>query len=82
MMGIVAWLLGSQLGRKVAIYGAIALAIMAAIWRVFTAGRAKEKAKQTEAALKNLRTRMQTDDEISSLSAADRRERLSKWVSD
>lgn len=81
MTGIVAWLLGSQLGRKVAVYGAIALAVMAAIWRVFAAGQAKERAKQTEAALKNLRTRMQTDDEISSLSTAGRRERLSEWMS-
>lgn len=80
-MGIVAWLLGSSIGRKVAIYGAIALAVMAAIWRVFAAGQAKEKAKQTEASLKNLRTRMQTDDEIANLSAADRRKRLSEWVS-
>lgn len=80
-MGIVVWLLGSSLGRKVAIYGAIALAVLAAIWRVFAAGRAKEKAKQTEAALKNLRTRMQTDDEISNLPADDRRKRLSSWMS-
>jgi len=81
MMGIVAWLLGSQIGRKVAIYGAIALGIMAAIWRVFAAGQAKERAKQTESSLKNLRTRIKTDDEISSLPSAERRKRISEWVS-
>lgn len=81
-MGFLVWLLGSSIGRKVAIYGAIALVIMAAVWRIFAAGKAKEKAKQTEAALKNLRTRMQTDDEISSLSTADRRKRLKEWASD
>lgn len=81
-MSILAWLLGSSLGRKVALYGTLAIAILFGIWRIFAAGQAKEKAKQTEAALKNLRTRIKTDDEISSMSRANRRKRLSEWMSD
>lgn len=81
-MGIVAWLLGSQLGRKVAIWGAVALGLMFAVWRIFSAGRTSEKAKQAQASLQNLRNRIETDDKITSMSAADRNKRLSEWVSD
>lgn len=81
-MGIVAWLLGSELGRRVAIYGALVLGLLFAIWRIYAAGKSAEQAKQAQAALENLRKRMQSDDEISSLPAAQRRERLSGWVSD
>lgn len=81
-MTILAWLLGSALGRKVALGGMIAVAIAFGVWRIFAAGEAKERAKQAEASLKNLRTRIKTDDEISSLSADARRRKLSEWVSD
>ena len=81
-MGIVAWLLGSELGRKTAIYGAMALGVLFAIWRIYAAGQSAEKAKQAQAALQNLRKRMESDDKITSLSADDRKRQLSSWVSD
>lgn len=81
-MGIVAWLLGSELGRKVAIYGALVLGLLFAIWRIYAAGQSAEQAKQAQASLQNLRKRMETDDEITGLSVDQRRERLSRWMSD
>jgi type VI protein secretion system component VasK len=81
-MAILSWLLGSELGRKIAIGGAIAIGLLLAVWRIYAAGQSAEKAKQAQAALENLRKRMQSDDEISRLPAAARRERISEWVSD
>ena len=82
MTAILGWLLGSELGRKIAIGGVIALAVAVFIWRIYAAGEARERARQAEAALQNLRKRIKTDDEITRMSPADRRKRLSEWVSD
>lgn len=81
-MGALAWLLGSALGRKVAAIGLFALALGFAILRIYMAGAASERAKQTQASLQNLRTRVKVDDEIARMSPADRRKRLLEWVSD
>jgi hypothetical protein len=82
LTGAFSWLLGSALGRKVAAGVLIALAIAFGLYRVYAAGAARERAKQAQATLQNLRNRMRVDDEIASMSPADRRKRLSEWVSD
>lgn len=80
LIAALGWLTGSALGRKVAFYGLIAVAVGFFLWRVFAAGKAAERAKQLEASLRNLRTRVKVNDEITSLSAPERRERLREWV--
>lgn len=81
-MSIVAWFLGTKLGRTLAAAGAIALAIGLALLKAFTAGKAAEKAKQDRASLENLRKRAKTDEEIGSLNDADVDRRLGRWVPD
>lgn len=76
------WIVTSRVGRAVAAGGAIALAIALALLKGFTAGKNAERARQDRASLENMRKRQQTDDEIRSLPAGERRNRLSGWVSD
>lgn len=58
------------------------LSVGAFLWRIFAAGQAKEKARQREQVLRNVRERIKVDDEISSLSPSDQRKRLREWVRD
>lgn len=81
-MEILAWLIGSKVGRYVALGLLIAASIGVVLLRVYSAGKSAEKARQAEAALRALRERIKTDDEITKLSPTARRERLSRWVSD
>lgn len=81
-MTVVAWLVGSKLGRYVALGLLFAAALGVLVWRIYAAGAAKERARQAEAALNALRTRIKVDDDISKLSDAQRRERLNRWVRD
>lgn len=82
MTGALAWLLGSKAGRYVVIglLGAAAVGLL--VLRVYSAGRAAEKAKQAQQSLKNLRSRIQTDDEVGRLSSEERRRRLQEWTAD
>jgi hypothetical protein len=79
-MGFLITLLGSSLGRKLALWGMAALGVALFIWRIYAAGQAREQARQLEASLKNLRERIKVDDELSQLTPDQRRERLNRWV--
>lgn len=81
-MGILAWLLGSSLGRKVALTGMAIMGVLFVVWRIYAAGKAAERARQAQASLENMRKRIQTDDEITKLSPDERRRRLAEWVRD
>ena len=75
-------LLGSKAGRIAAVV-VLALASAALVlWQVFRKGAASEQTKQAQASLDALRRRISTDDELSKMSAADRRRELAKWVRD
>jgi hypothetical protein len=82
MLGIVTWLVGSQVGRIVALVGISALGVAVAVWRIYAAGGTAERARQTEATLDNLRERIKIDDTITTLPADERRKRLEEWASD
>lgn len=82
MTAIAGWLIGTKAGRYVALGLLAAAAIGIVFARIYAAGKAAEALKQTQAQLKALRSRIKTDDEIARLSPADRRKRLSEWVSD
>lgn len=79
---MIAWLLGTRLGRWLAIAGAAALALGVALLRAFQLGKASERAKHDRQSLENLRNRSRVDDEVARMSDADRRKRLGRWVSD
>lgn len=80
-MEIAVWMLGSALGRKILLGGLMALAVLALIAKIYSAGKSAEKARQANASLEHLRKRIQTDDEVTKLAPDARRERLRQWVS-
>jgi apolipoprotein N-acyltransferase len=79
---VVAFLMGSKLGRAVLIVGFVTAAIGFALLIAFGKGRARELAKQKAASQQNIQNRIKTDEQVRNLSAADRREHLNKWVRD
>lgn len=82
MIGFLASLLGSKTGRT-AVLVLLALASAAvAVWRIYGAGRANEKAKNVQASLDNLRKRVKSDDQIAELAPDERRRRLAEWMRD
>ena len=74
--------LGSRLGRYVVAFFMGAAGIGFALLKAFSAGEAKERAKQDHESLKNLRKRVKTDDEVSQMPDAVVRDELSGWVRD
>jgi len=77
---IAGWLSGSTVGRYV-LAGLVTTAIVLfALARAFTAGKTAERNRQAAKSLKTLRSRMRSDDEISRLSPAARRDRLREWA--
>lgn len=80
MIGIATWLLGSSLGRQVLMWGSAVLLVLVIIARIYSAGRAAERARQAEERLRHLRERAKVDDEITKLGSAERRKRLERWL--
>ena len=76
------WLVGSRTGRQLLIVMLALASASVLMWRVFAAGKAAQKSADTQRTLDIVRQRVQSDAEISSLSAAARRERLRQWVRD
>lgn len=79
---VLPFLMGSPVGRKLALALIVAVGVLLVVWRIYAAGKSAERARQAAASLKNLRTRIKVDDDISRLSLSDRRKRLAEWVSD
>lgn len=74
------WFIQSKVGRTVAAVSGAALAVALLLWRVFAAGKAAEKAAQTQDSLNNLRERAEHDEAVNALSDTDRRHHLRDWV--
>lgn len=81
-LSIASWLTGSAVGRKVALSAIVVLAALYGVWRIYAAGKAAERARATQASLDALRKRVEIDNELSALPAAERRKRLERWVLD
>jgi hypothetical protein len=82
MLSIVAWLMGSTIGRYI-VAGVTGAAIIGlAVARVFAKGRAYEQSKVTEQKLSELRNATKANEEVSRLSRADRLKYLDGWVRD
>lgn len=81
-MSILAWFLGTKVGRTLSAAALILAALSVALLKAFSAGRAKERLKQTQASLDNLRNRAKTDEDVSKMGDAGVRRELGGWVSD
>jgi len=72
----------SKAGRSVLVVGIITLLILGALGRSFLAGKRSEKSKQKEADLKNLKKRLEADEEIERMDSTELDEFLSGWMRD
>jgi hypothetical protein len=76
MLSIVSWLIGSKIGRYLAL-GLLAFAVVGTIiLRVYSAGKRGEQLKQTQASLNAVRDKVKSDETIRSLPPDVRRKRL------
>ncbi|MGK9234509.1 hypothetical protein KXS07_26790 [Inquilinus limosus] len=80
MIGIIAGLLGSRLGRRVALALLGAATVALVLWRVFAAGQASVGARQTQEALTHVLETVRRDQALRSLSPAARREWLRRYA--
>lgn len=58
---------------------AVLLALLAAVGRIFYAGKQAERAKQDRQALENRRTRDEVEDDVAGTGDDDARRRLREW---
>ena len=76
----------SGIGRKAAFWGAIAVAIGAALWVAFRRGRLKAEAefsiRRADARIRSLKTAKEVSDEMQNADRADLEHRLDRWMRD
>ena len=82
-MGILAWLVGSRIGRYVASISVLAVLLaLAALWLVNLGKRGERQRQQIENAMGSIAVmskRIAVDAELSSMPIDARRERLRQW---
>lgn len=82
MSGVLAWLLGSQIGR----WGAFALLVVMlagmALYAASRAGQRKALAKVAAARIKSLQLALRANNEITNMSRDERRKYVAGWLSD
>jgi hypothetical protein len=82
MTAVLAWLLGSRIGRYLAIGGLAAVLVLIVIARIRAGGRNAELLRATQEATRRVLDRIKVDEEIRAMPRARRRERLRQWARD
>lgn len=76
----------SGIGRKAALWGAIAVAIGAALWIAFRRGRLEAEAefiiRRADARIRSLQTAKEVSNEVQNANRADLVRRLDRWMRD
>lgn len=76
----------SGIGRKSAFWGAIAVAIGAALWVAFRRGRLEAEAefviRRADARIRSLQTAKEVSNEVQNADRADLERRLDRWMRD
>lgn len=76
----------SGIGRKAAFWGAIAVAIGAALWVAFRRGRLEAEAefliRRADARIRSLQTATEVSNEVQNADRADLERRLDRWMRD
>ena len=76
----------SGIGRKAALWGAIAVAIGAALWIAFRRGRLQAEAdfliRRADARIRTLQTAKEVSNEVQNADHADLERRLDHWMRD
>ena len=76
----------SGIGRKAALWGAIAFAISSALWVAFRRGRLEAEAefmiRRADARIRSLQTAKEVSDEVQNADRPDLERRLDRWMRD
>lgn len=76
----------SGIGRKAALWGAIAVAIGAAIWVAFRRGRLEAEAefliRRADARIRSMQTAKEVSHEVQTADRADLERRFDRWMRD
>jgi hypothetical protein len=76
----------SGIGHKAALWGAIAVAIGAALWVAFRRGRLEAEAefivRRADARIRSLQTAKEVSNEVQNADRADLERRLDRWMRD
>ncbi|MBB06622.1 MAG: hypothetical protein CML03_14115 [Pseudooceanicola sp.] len=76
----------SGIGRKAALWGAIAVAIGAALWIAFRRGRLEAEAefliRRADSRVQSLQTAKEVSNEVQNADRADLQRRLDRWMRD
>ncbi len=76
----------SGIGRKAALWGAIAVAIGAALWIAFRRGRLEAEAefmiRRADARIRSLQTAKEVSNEVQNADRADPERRSDRWMRD
>lgn len=76
----------SGIGRKAALWGAIAVAIGAALWVAFRRGRLEAEAefiiRRADTRIRSLQTAKDVSNEVQNADRADLERRLNRWMRD
>ena len=78
--------ISSGIGRKSAFWGAIAVAIGAALWVAFRRGRLEAEAefiiRRADARIRSLQTAKEVSNEVQNADRADLERRIDRWLRD
>lgn len=81
-MGFWTLFLENRVVRRITLWCGVALAAGLALVRVFYAGKAAERASQTEARLNAIKQAKKVEDDVAAIGASDVDRRLSRWMRD
>lgn len=76
MLSVLSWLIGSKVGRYVALFFLAAATVAVIVARIYAAGKHDEQLQQTQASLDAVRQKVKSDEAIRRLPASERRKRL------
>lgn len=82
MSGVLAWLLGSQIGRWSTIALLVVMLAGMALYAASRAGQRKALAKVAVARIKSLQLALRANNEITNMSRDERRKYVAGWLSD
>lgn len=82
MTGFLTWLLGSKVGRMAAGAVLIVSVIIGSLKAASRSGERKKAAKASAARIKSLQTALRANNEITNMSADERRAYVARWLSD
>ncbi len=82
MIGVLSWLLGSKIGRRV-VFALLAMILAGMTLKVVSrAGQNKALAKVAAAQIKSLQIALRANYDITNMSADERRAFVARWLSD